>query len=263
MEIKHTSQPKPPITAMKNQLVKLLPLLALAIAAPAFAANNYLNHNAEPGQIAYGEMGNRHRTNHLNLTSAQQAKMAQLRATTRSQIEAVMTPEQRQKLSQLQAQRQASRASGKGMMNLTADQKARLKAIRESSQSQFKAILTPAQQAQLTQSGGWKKGGMAQLNLTPEQQTKFQQLRASARSQMAAILTPAQQQQAKARHERRQAMGNNWKSLNLTAEQRAKIQTIRQSSERELNAILTPAQQAQRKLHQGHHGNHHGMKRAV
>jgi periplasmic protein CpxP/Spy len=245
---------------MNNQLVKLLPLLAMAIAAPAFAANNYLSHHAAPGQIASGEMGNR--TNDLKLTPAQRAKMTQLRAATRSQIDAVLTPSQRQQLSQLKAQRQARRQDGKGMMNLSADQKAKLKAIRESNQAQLKAILTSAQQAQLTQGGGWRKGGMARLNLTPEQQTKFQQLRASARSQMAAVLTPEQQQQFKARHDRRQAMSNTWNSLNLTADQQAKIQAIRQSSQQQLKAILTPEQQAQRKLHHGHH-RHHGSHHSV
>jgi Spy/CpxP family protein refolding chaperone len=262
MEIKHISQPTPPIPTMKNQLLKLLPLLVIAIAAPAFAANNYPIHNAALGQIASGEMGNRR--NDLNLTSAQQAKMAELRAATRSQIEAVLTPEQRQKFSQLTAQRQATRQGRKGMMmNLTTDQRARLKAIREANQAQFKAILTPAQQAQLPQRGGWRRGGMTALNLTPEQQTKFQQLRAAARSQMQAVLTPAQQQQAKARQERRQAMGNTWKSLNLTTDRQAKIQTIRQSSDRQLNAILTPEQQAQRKSRHGHHGRHHGRHQSV
>lgn len=261
MEIKHISQLTPSIPTMKNQLVKLLPLLAIAIAAPAFAANNYLSHNPAPGQIAYGEMGNRH--NSLKLTPAQQAKMAELRAATRSQIDAVLTPAQRQQLSELRAQRQARRQEGKGMINLTADQKAKLKAIRESNQAQLKAILTPAQQAQLTQGGGWHKGGMAKLNLTPEQQTKVQQLRASTRSQMAAVLTPAQQQQFKTRQDRRQAMGNTWKSLNLTPEQQAKIRSIRQSSEQQLNAILTPEQQAQRKAHHGHHGKHHGSNHSI
>jgi Spy/CpxP family protein refolding chaperone len=262
MEIKHISPSTPPIPSMKNQLLKLLPLLAMAISTPAFAAHNYPSYNAAPGQIAYGEMGNR--SNNLNLTPAQQAKMAELRAATRRQIEALLTPEQRQKFSQIQAQRQTTRQDRQGMMmNLTTDQKAQIKAIRESNQSQLKAILTPAQQTQLTQSGGWHKGGMARLNLTPEQQTKFQQLRAAARSQMQAVLTPAQQQQFSARQERRQAMGNTWKSLNLTADQQAKIQTIRQSSDRQLNAILTPEQQAQRKSRHGHHGRHNGRHQSV
>jgi Spy/CpxP family protein refolding chaperone len=247
---------------MKNQLLKLLPLLVIAIASPAFAANNYLSHNAALGQIASGEMGNRR--NYFNLTPAQQAKMAELRAATRSQIEAVLTPEQRQKFSQLTAQRQATRQGRKGMMtNLTTDQRAKLKAIRESNQAQFKAILTPTQQAQLPQRGGWRRGGMTALNLTPEQQTKLQQLQAAARSQMQTVLTPAQQQQFKTIRERRQSMGNTWKSLNLTTEQQAKIQTIRQSSDRQLNTILTPEQQAQRKSRQGNHGRHYGRHQSV
>jgi periplasmic protein CpxP/Spy len=232
---------------MKNQLVKLLPLLAIAISAPAFAANSYLSHNAVPRKIASGEMGNR--TNYLNLTPAQRGRMKQLRAATRSQVEAVLTPAQRQQLSQLQTQRQARRqAGGMGMMNLSTDQKAKIKAIRESNRSQLQAILTPAQQAQLTPGGD-----MARLNLTPEQQTKLQQLRASARSQIAAVLTPEQQQQFIAR---RQAMGGIWKSLNLTADQQAKIRAIRQSSQQQLKAILTP-QQSQSKSPHGHYGKHH------
>jgi periplasmic protein CpxP/Spy len=262
MEIKHISQPTPPIPAMKNQLLKLLPLLVIAIAAPAFAINNYPIHNPVPGQIAVGEMDSR--SQDLNLTPAQQAKIDRLRAATRSQIEAVLTPEQRQKFSQLQTQGQTTRQDGKKMMmDLTTDQRSSLKAIRESNQAQFKAILTPAQQAQLPQRGGWRPGRMTALNLTPEQQTKLQQLRTAARSQMQAVLTPAQQQQFKTIRERRQSMGNNWKSLNLTAEQQAKIQTIRQSSEQQLNAILTSEQQAQRKSRHGHHGRHHGRHQSV
>jgi periplasmic protein CpxP/Spy len=237
---------------MKNQLVKLLPLLAIAISAPAFA-NSYISHNAAPVKIAAGEMGNR--TDYLKLTPAQRDRMKQLMAATRSQVEAVLTPAQRQQLSQFQAQRQARRqAGGMGMMNLSTDQRAKIKAIRESNRSQLQAILTPAQQAQLTPGGD-----MERLNLTPAQQTKLQQLRASARSQIAAVLTPAQQQQFIAR---RQAMGGIWKSLNLTADQQAKIRTIRQSSQQQLKAILTPEQQSQRKSHHGHHGKHH-RNRAV
>ena len=101
--------------------------------------------------------------------------------------------------------------------------------------------------------GGWGQGN--KLNLTTEQKTKMEQLRAAERSQIDAILTPAQQQQAKARQERRQAMGNSRTSLNLTTEQQAKITAIRESSEQQLNTILTPAQQAKLKSHK--HGGWH------
>ena len=100
----------------------------------------------------------------------------------------------------------------------------------------------------MAQGGGWGKGN--RLNLTPEQKDKMEQLRASVKTQMDAVLTPAQQQQAKARQDRRQAMGGNWKSINLTADQQAKIKTIRASSDRQLDAILTPEQQAKRKSHE-------------
>jgi periplasmic protein CpxP/Spy len=240
---------------MKNYLAKLLPLVAIVIATPAFAHSRSFSHTAAPHQIAAGEMG-RHRDD-LNLSADQKTKMQQLRTSERAQIEAVLTPAQRQQFAQIKAQRQANRQQRQGM-NLTADQKVKLKAIRQNNQQQFKAILTPAQQAQLGQGGrGWgKRGSMTQLNLTPEQKAKMEQLRASARSQMAAILTPEQQQQAQARQDRRQAMGNNWKSLNLTADQQAKIQAIRQASNRQLNTILTPEQQTKLKSHHHGHGQH-------
>jgi periplasmic protein CpxP/Spy len=240
---------------VKNNLVKFLPLLAIVIAAPAFANSRYFNHNAASTQIAAGEMG-RHMGD-LNLTAAQQTKIEQLRTATRAQIDAVLTPEQRQKFAQIKAQRQANKQGRKGM-NLTADQKTQLKAIRETNRQQFKAILTPAQQAQIGQGErGWGKRDAAQLNLTPEQTAKMQQLRVSARSQMKAVLTPAQQQQAQAIRDRRQTMGNTWKSLNLSADQQAKIKTIRQSSAQQLKAILTPEQQTKYKSHR--HGRGHNQ----
>ncbi len=228
--------------------------MAIVIATPAFAQSRSFGHSAAPHQIAAGEMG-RHMGD-LNLSADQKTKMLQLRTSERAQIEAILTPTQRQQFARLKAQRQANRQQRQGM-NLTADQKVKLKAIRQNNQQQFKAILTPAQQAQLGQGGrGWgKRGSMTQLNLTPEQKAKMEQLRASARSQMAAILTPEQQQQAQARQDRRRAMGNNWKSLNLTADQQAKIQAIRQASDRQLNTILTPEQQTKLKSH--HHGRGH------
>ncbi len=250
MEIKHSSTPNHPTPTMLNKLAKLLPLLALAIATPSFAAGNYHSHNQAHGQIAYGEKG--HHMDDLNLTPEQKTKVEALRAATKTQLDAVFTPEQRQQRDQMKAQRQANK--GEQGMNLTADQKAKLKAIRDANQEQFKAILTPAQQAQMAQGGGgWGKGN--KLNLTADQKAKMEQLRASAKTQMDAILTPAQQQQAKAHHDRRQAMGNSWKGMNLTADQKAKIKTIHESSEQQLNAILTPEQQAKRKSHK--HGGWH------
>ena len=154
---------------MKNHLVKFLPLLAIAIAAPAMAASNHFERHPDGGQIADNQMGKRE--NRLNLTPAQTTKMQQIEADTRTRIDAVLTSSQRQQLAQIQTQRQAERQGGKDM-NLTADQKTQLKAIRESNKAQFRAILTPAQQAQFGQGSGWGKGGMERLNLTAEQDRK-------------------------------------------------------------------------------------------
>jgi Spy/CpxP family protein refolding chaperone len=255
MEIKPSSTPNHPDPTMLNKVAKLLPLLALVIATPSFAAGNYSSHNHSHGQIAAGETG-KHLDN-LNLTPEQKTKVEALRAATKTQLDAVLTPEQRQKHAQIEAQHQANKQDGNGL-NLTVEQKAKIKTIRDANKEQFKAILTPAQQAQMAQGGGgWGKDGGNKLNLTADQKAKMEQLRASTKTQMEAVLTPAQQQQAKAHQDRRQAMGNTWKSLNLTPDQQAKIKTIRESSEQQLNAILTPEQQAKHKSrkHGGWHKN--------
>ncbi len=88
-------------------------------------------------------------------------KRTQLKAImddTRQQIEKVLTAEQLAKL-------QTQKLSGPGGLNervlaqlkLTDDQKAKVKAIREQSQSDFRAILTTEQQAQLDKAQAARK----------------------------------------------------------------------------------------------------------
>jgi periplasmic protein CpxP/Spy len=252
---------------MINKLAKLLPLLAIVVAVPTFAASNY--HRAQSQNVDYmanGPMG-RHLES-LNLTPEQKTKMQQLRDATKAKMDAVFTPEQRQKFAEIKAQRQANKPN-KAAWNLTADQKAKLKAIRQANMEQVKAILTPEQQAQLRQGDdkkhdgehfggrGGHMGRLDKLNLTAEQKTKLEQLRANTRTQMDTVFTPEQRQQAKLRQDQRRAMGDKWQSLNLTADQKAKLKEIRQSSKAQFEAILTPEQQQQAK--QKHHG--HGGQR--
>jgi hypothetical protein len=78
------------------------------------------------GYIAEGSMS-RH-FDRLNLTPEQKTKVQQLHNATKAQMDAVFTPEQRQKLAQIKAQRQ--NRPGKAGWNLIADQKAKLKAVR-------------------------------------------------------------------------------------------------------------------------------------
>lgn len=96
-------------------------------------------------------------------------------------------------------------------LNLSADQKAKLKQIRESTQSRISAILTPEQRQQLEtlkqqrqtqrQSGqpgaGRQKGdrAMAALNLSDDQKAQISAIRQQAKQEMDAVLTPEQRQQ--------------------------------------------------------------------
>jgi periplasmic protein CpxP/Spy len=267
IEIKHTSNHLS-TTMIINKLVKFLPLLAIVVAVPTFAASNY-NH-AQPQPVGYlAENPMDRYLDGLNLTPEQKTKVQQLRNATKAQMDAVFTPEQRQKLAQIRAEHQANKPN-KAAWNLTADQKTKLKAIRQTSMEQMKAILTPEQQAQLRQSGDKKPDGehfgrlgghMARfdkLNLTAEQKTKLEQLLATTRTQMDTVFTPEQRQQAKLHQEQHRAIGDKWKSLNLTADQQTKLKEIRRSSKVQFEAILTPEQQQQAKQKHSRRGGHWG-----
>ncbi len=257
---------------MIKKLVKFLPLLAIVVTVPTLAASSQQMQRQHGGYLAKTPM-DRH-LDSLNLTPEQKSKVQQLHSATKAKMDAVFTPEQRQKLIEIQAQRQANKPN-KSAWNLTADQKIRLKAIRQANMEQIKAVLTPEQQAQLPQGGNKKPDGeqfggrnMARwdrLNLTADQKTKLEQIRATARTQMDAVFTPEQRQQAKLRQEQRQEMGSKWEKLNLTADQKTKLKEIRQSDRAQFEAILTPEQQQQAKKkhhgpgHRGGNGGRHQM----
>jgi Spy/CpxP family protein refolding chaperone len=88
----------------------------------------------------------------LGLTDSQKSQIEAIRRDTRTQMERVLTQEQKNQIqAQLQA-RQAGQQSGqrskKGFrgLNLTEAQKTQMKQIMESSQQKIQAVLTPAQQ---------------------------------------------------------------------------------------------------------------------
>lgn len=85
----------------------------------------------------------------INLTSAQQSRISQIRRQTRSRLERVLTSEQRQLLSN-----QGQSSSGFGRvreLNLSDAQRAELRATMQSEQQQIEAVLTPEQRQQLAQ----------------------------------------------------------------------------------------------------------------
>ncbi|MBS9389224.1 MAG: P pilus assembly/Cpx signaling pathway, periplasmic inhibitor/zinc-resistance associated protein [Dolichospermum sp. WA123] len=140
--------------------------LALTLIATPFAVQAEQNPSSpQPGK----EWQKKGQFQKLNLTPEQKAKMKEIGRSTRAQIEAVLTPEQKTKLqaamAERKAQRQAQRQQGQGerqerrgkkgdifaSLNLTETQKNQIKQIRESSKQQMQAVLTPEQQAKMKQ----------------------------------------------------------------------------------------------------------------
>lgn len=117
------------------------------------------------------------------------AKMKELRESTRSQIEPILTPEQREKMENF-AQRRKEMRGGREMgmgsarqmdrlsqkLNLTDEQKSKLQPLFEEHRKQMQSL--------------WQD-----TSLTPEQRReKAKELRQANHQQMLAILTPEQQQ---------------------------------------------------------------------
>jgi Spy/CpxP family protein refolding chaperone len=101
----------------------------------------------------------------LNLTEAQKAQLKQIRESARSQIDAILTPEQKAQLDAAKQQRQQRQPGEQGQsrqqgqkprgkwaaLNLTADQKARIQAVRQDAKQKMNAVLTAEQRQQLEQ----------------------------------------------------------------------------------------------------------------
>jgi periplasmic protein CpxP/Spy len=77
----------------------------------------------------------------LGLTETQKSQIKQIKVNSRQQIDAVLTPEQKEQWQAAKAQTPRQKPN----LNLSEAQKASIKAIREQSKSQIDAILTPEQ----------------------------------------------------------------------------------------------------------------------
>jgi protein CpxP len=78
-------------------------------------------------------------------------------------------------------------------LNLTDDQKAQIKQIRDSAKQQLDTVFTADQKAQLQQAR--TQHIKPTLNLTDDQKAQLKQIHSSIESQINAVLTPEQQQQ--------------------------------------------------------------------
>jgi periplasmic protein CpxP/Spy len=95
-------------------------------------------------------------------------------------------------------------------LNLSADQKAKIKTIRDSAKQQMDGILTAEQKAQLQQAKQTRQ--RPNLNLTADQKAQMKTIRESTETQIKALLTPEQQQQLEKMHQERQGSRQQRKS---------------------------------------------------
>jgi Spy/CpxP family protein refolding chaperone len=88
--------------------------------------------------------------NRLNLTSDQQAKMQQIHESERSQMDSILTADQKSRLDAAKQNGQNPRQVFESL-NLTAEQKTQMEAVRRASREQMDALLTAEQRQQMQQ----------------------------------------------------------------------------------------------------------------
>lgn len=130
--------------------LKLMPILASAIALTV--TTTPLAVKAEPALSQLPTQTQEPvRVQRLQLTPEQKAKIAEIRRNTRSQIEALLTPQQKEQLKAAMQQSRQERRQAFAALNLTPEQKTQMRQIRQSAKSQYEAVLTPEQLQQMQQ----------------------------------------------------------------------------------------------------------------
>ena len=141
---------------MKLKLLSVLAgAIALTVTAIPFAVQAQMR-SSSPLQVAQAAQAGGKKgawgMQRLNLTEAQKAQMQTIKTNTRSQMEAILTPEQKATLAAAKEARQGQGRRGKkgwANLNLTEQQKTQMRQIRETSKEQMLAVLTPAQRQQM------------------------------------------------------------------------------------------------------------------
>jgi periplasmic protein CpxP/Spy len=150
-----------------NFQIKLLPLLtgaialslSLASALPAFSQSTEKPPVPTEQPTEQPTERNRmpHHRNFLNLTSDQQAQMEQIHQNARSQIDNILTAEQKAQLESARENRGTPRrGENRGMpgrrfdsLNLTDEQRSQIESVRNTAREQMDAILTDEQRQQM------------------------------------------------------------------------------------------------------------------
>jgi Spy/CpxP family protein refolding chaperone len=132
--------------------LKLMPMLvgtlALTLAATPVVFKAEANTSGQQ-LLAQGQRQDRF-AERLNLTQAQKDQIAQIRQKKRSQIEALLTQEQRNAFKAARENNQERRAAI-AAINLTSEQKTKMREIMRSAKSEFQSVLNPQQQQQFQQ----------------------------------------------------------------------------------------------------------------
>ena len=146
--------------------LKFMPMLVGAIAIALATTELAVNAKAaSPSRILLAQAQEPHGFQRLGLTQEQKAKIAQIRQNTRSQIEAVLTPQQLEQLKTAMQDSRQSKRQAFSTLNLTQEQRTQMRQIRQSAKSQYEAVLTPQQLEQLQQSRQtWRQYSRQQPN---------------------------------------------------------------------------------------------------
>ena len=195
-----------------------------------------------------------HAVEELNLTEQQQAELDSLRAETRSQIEAILTDDQR---AAVQASLDAGDPIRRSLqsVDLTEQQRTEIRTIAEGSREAGQAILTPEQQTQLAESRSERRGraggkGMLEavadeLDLTEDQKAQFETLRANTRTEVEGVLTEEQMSAFRSTISDGGDFRSALRSLDLSDDQRTELRGIFEASRETAQGILTEDQQAE------------------
>lgn len=145
--------------------IKLMPmiggLIALSIAAAPFIVKAQAQTPDQSTPTQTTPRNHHGKWDQLNLSDTQKAQLKTIHEETRTLIKGVLTPEQQTQIQTMMQQHQQNRQAGQqagkarhdrwASLNLTDDQKAKIKAIRDAQKTKMQAVFTPAQQQQLQQ----------------------------------------------------------------------------------------------------------------
>lgn len=144
--------------------VKLIPLLAGLITFSAVTTPLIVKAQdeapAQPTPTQTAPQRHHGKKPQLNLTDDQKQQLEQIEKDTRDQIQSVLTPDQQAQLQTLMQNRQGQRHQERSrqgrqdflsQLNLTDEQKAKIKDIMQQQKARRDAVFTPEQQQQMQQ----------------------------------------------------------------------------------------------------------------